>query len=115
MNLDRTIRRLAHILATALAAVLACAAAPAALATPRPRPPGWNKHPPQPAGPHPALRYPPGWNKHPPVPSHTHLAGAAGMPGWQVTLLITAAVLLAALAVTAYRIRTTRRRVATTA
>jgi hypothetical protein len=115
MNLDRTIRCLARTLTGALAACLAWAAAPAALATPRPGPPGWNKHPPVPAGPHTALRYPPGWNKHPPLPAHPHLAGAAGLPGWQITLIAAAAVLLAALVVTAYRIRTTRRRVATTA
>jgi hypothetical protein len=91
VNLDRTIRRLARLLAAALAACLAWAAAPAALATPRPRPPGWNKHP--------------------PLPAHTHLAAAAGLPGWQVTLIIAATVLLtAALAVLATRMRATRQR-----
>jgi len=114
MNPAHAIRRLARILAAALAAGLACAAAPAALATPRPRPPGWNKHPPLPAGPQPAVRFPPGWNKHPPLPAHTHLAGAAGMPGWQVTLIAAAAVLLAvALAILATRMRTTQRRMPT--
>jgi hypothetical protein len=55
---------------------------------------------------------PPGWNKHPPLPAHTHTAAAGGMPGWQITLIAAAAVLLAAaLAVTVYRIRAARRHV----
>ena len=50
MNPARIIGRLARILAVLGAAVLAVtAAAAAALATPRPKPPGWNKHPPPPA------------------------------------------------------------------
>jgi hypothetical protein len=74
--------------------LLALAAVPAALASPlRPPPPR-----------------PPGWNKHPPLPAHTHAAVTGGMPGWQITLIVAAAVLLAALAVTAYRMRATRRR-----
>jgi hypothetical protein len=55
---------------------------------------------------------PPGWYKHPPLPAHAHTAAAGGMPGWQVTLIAAAAVLLAAaLAVIVYRIRGARRRV----
>ena len=114
MNPAHTIRRLARILAAALATGLACAAAPAAVATPRPQPPGWNKHPPLPASAHPALRYPPGWNKHPPLPAHAHTLATGGMPGWQITLLVVIGVLLAtALAVT-YRLRAMRRRISAT-
>jgi len=114
MNPAHALRRLARILAAALAAGLACAAAPAALATPRPQPPGWNKHPPLPAAAHPALRFPPGWNKHPPLPAHAHSLATGGLSGWQITLLVVLAVLLAtALAVT-YRLRATRRRVSAT-
>jgi len=77
MNPARIIGRLARILAVLGAAVLAVtAAAAAALATPRPKPPGWNKHP--------------------PLPGHIH-AAVTGMPGWQITLIaITAAVLAVA-------------------
>jgi hypothetical protein len=71
--------------------LLAAAAAPAVLWADPPRP------------------RPPGWNKHPPLPAHTHLAGTAGMPSWQ-TALIAAALLVAALAVTSYRIRAARQR-----
>jgi hypothetical protein len=94
MTRIRRVRRLAAALAGLATALLGlAAAAPAALADPRP--------------PHP----PPGWYKHPPLPAHTQ-AAAAGMPGWQVTLIAAAAVLLAAaLAVTVYRIRAARRRV----
>jgi hypothetical protein len=75
--------------------LLALTAVPDALASPlRPPPPR-----------------PPGWNKHPPLPAHTHTAVTGGMAGWQITLIVAAAVLLAALTVTAYRIRATRRRV----
>jgi len=97
MNPARTIGRLARILAVLGAAVLAVtAAAAAALATPRPRPPGWNKHPPPPASSQPAINSPPGWTKHPPLPGHIH-AAVTGMPGWQITLIaITAAVLAVA-------------------
>jgi hypothetical protein len=55
---------------------------------------------------------PPGWNKRPPLPTHVHALATGGMPGWQITLIAAAAVLLAAaLAVLATRIRATRRRV----
>jgi len=92
MNPARTIGRLARILAVLGAAVLAVtAAAAAALATPRPRPPGWNKHP--------------------PLPAHVHAAVTGGMPGWQLTLIAAAAALVAAaLAVMVYRARSARRR-----
>jgi hypothetical protein len=113
MNPAHTLRHLTRAIAAALAAGLVCAAAPAALATPRPQPPGWNKHPPLPASTQPALWLRPGWNKHPPLPAHTHSLAAAGLPGWQLTLLAVLAALLAtALAVT-HRLRATRR--ATTA
>jgi hypothetical protein len=87
------IRRIPRSLAglAGLAGVLfACGTAtPAALATPPPRPPGWNKHPPL-----------------PPVHVHAHTAVTSGMPSWQITLIAAAAVLLAAaLAVIAARIR----------
>jgi hypothetical protein len=59
MKPAHAIHHLARILATALASLLACAAAPTALATPRPQPPGWNKHPPLPTRAQPAIRYPP--------------------------------------------------------
>jgi len=80
--------------------LVSLAAAPAALATPRPRPsPGWNKHPPVPASPSPALRFPPGWNKHPPLPAHAHPLPAGGTPGWQLTLMAVTVILLAATSV----------------
>ena len=66
-------------------------AVPAALATGRPEPPGWNKHPPLPARSHPVV--------------------TGGMPGWQITLIAAAVALLAVvLAVIVYRIRAARRR-----
>jgi hypothetical protein len=108
MNPICAIGRLACILAGL--AIAFAATAPAALAIPRPLPPGWNKHPPLPAGPQPAVRFPPGWNKHPPLPAHAHALAAAGMPVWQVTLIAAAALLTAALAVTGYRILAARRR-----
>jgi hypothetical protein len=59
---------------------------------------------------------PPGWNKHPPLPAHAHTLVTGGMPGWQITLIaVGAALLAAALAVTAYRMRTARRRVTVSA
>jgi hypothetical protein len=93
-------------------ALLGSAAAPAVLWAdpPRPRPPGWNKHPPLPTPARAAVRFSPGWNKHPPLPAHTHLAGTPGLPGWQLTLIVVMAVLLAtALAVLATRMLATRR------
>jgi hypothetical protein len=99
MNPARALRRLARILATlAAAALTVTATTAAALAAPRPRPPGWNKHPPLPASPQPALRFPPGWNKHPllPDPARVHAALSGGIPGWQLTLMAVTVVLLAA-------------------
>jgi hypothetical protein len=59
---------------------------------------------------------PPGWNKHPPLPAHAHTLVTGGMPGWQITLIaVGAALLAAALAVTAYRMRAARRRVTVSA
>jgi hypothetical protein len=113
MNHIHAIGRLAGVLAWLASALLALfAAAPAALANPRPRPPGWDKHPPLPVGTQPAIRFPPGWNKHPPLPAHVHPLAAAGLPGWQISLIVAVAVLAAAaLAVAAYRVRAVRRRV----
>ena len=93
MNPIRPIRRLACILAGLTAGLLAQATAspaafarpgppsvtPTALATPRPRPPGWNKHPPRPA--------------------HVHALATGGMPGWQITLIIAGIAVLAIAAV----------------
>jgi hypothetical protein len=110
MNPIRAIRRLACILAGL--AVTFAATAPAALATPRPRPPGWNKHPPLPASAHPAVQYPPGWNKHPPLPAHVHTLAIGGMPGWQITLIAAGATVLAAAVVLVARARAARRRTA---
>ena len=59
---------------------------------------------------------PPGWNKHPPLPAHAHTLAASGMPGWQITLIaVGAALLAAALAVTAYRMRAARQGVTVSA
>lgn len=82
MNLICAIRRPAGILLWLATVVLASlsAAAPALAATPRPWPPGWNKHPPVPGSPRPVLRFPPGWNKHPPLPAHVHRLAAAQSP-----------------------------------
>jgi len=55
---------------------------------------------------------PPSWNKHPPLPAHAHTLVTGGMTGWQIALIaIGAALLGAALAVIAYRMRAARRRV----
>ena len=77
MNPIRTIRCPARILAVLTSAVLASlAVAPAALATPRPRPPGWNTHLPPPA--------------------HVHPPATGGIPGRQLTLMAVTVVLLVA-------------------
>jgi hypothetical protein len=92
MTRIRHVRRLAASLAGLATDLLGlAAAAPAALAVP--------------GLPHP----PPGWYKHPPLPAHSHTVASGGMPGWQIILIAAAAVLLAALAVTAHRIRAARR------
>jgi hypothetical protein len=78
MNPTRALRRPACVLAWPAAAVLAVTAAPAALAAPRPRPPGWHKRP--------------------PLPAHIHPLATAGIPGWQLTLMaVTVALLVATL------------------
>jgi len=56
------------------------AAMPAALAAPRPPPPGWNKHP--------------------PLPAHAHPPATGVIPGWQLTLMAVTVVLLAVVLVT---------------
>jgi heme/copper-type cytochrome/quinol oxidase subunit 1 len=59
---------------------------------------------------------PAGWNKHPPLSTHAHALVTGGMPGWQIALIAAGAVLFAgALAVTVYRMRTARRRVTVSA
>jgi len=81
MNLIHVMRRPAGILLWLASAVLASltAAMPAALAGPRPGPPGWNKHP--------------------PLPAHPHPLAASGIPGWQQALMAVTVVLLAAVLV----------------
>jgi hypothetical protein len=101
MNHIRLIWRGASILAGLAAAF---AAAPAALAAPRPRPadsPPLNLAPPA-----------PGWDKHPPLPAHAHALAAGGLPGWQITLIAAAAVLAAAATVLLARARAARQRAA---
>jgi hypothetical protein len=112
MNPVHVIRRTAGVMAGLAMATLAVIAAPAALATPPPRPPGWNKHPPLPAASRAAVRFPPGWNKHPPLPDpgRAHAVLASSAPGWQITLIAVTAVLFAVtLAAVAYRVRAARR------
>jgi uncharacterized oligopeptide transporter (OPT) family protein len=102
MNPTRIIG-LARVLAAVAGTALIYAVAPAALATPRPRPPGWLYRPHLPAG----------WNKHPPLPgpAHLHAGLAAGMPGWQVIFLAVGAVLAVAVVLLA---RAARRRATAT-
>jgi hypothetical protein len=116
----RPARRLAAILAGLTATLLAAVtAAPAAFATRVPPPDTSLGAPPAAPAPRHLPPLPPGWNKHPPlghvvgpvykVPAHTVVAG--GMPGWQIALITAGAALLAVvLAIIAYRIRATRRR-----
>ena len=82
MNLIHAIRRPAGILLLLALVVLASltAAMPAALAAPRPRSPGWNKHP--------------------PLPAHLHPLAIGRIPGWQQALMAVTVVLLAAVLVT---------------
>jgi len=82
MNLIHAIRRPAGILLWLASVVLASftAATPAALAAPRPQPPGWNKH-------------------HP-LPAHAHPLATGVIPGWQLALMAVTFVLLAAVLVT---------------
>ena len=108
MNPTPTIRRVAGTLTGMATAVLAALAAPPvalAAASPRPARPSPADSPP--------LNLPgvPGsWNKHPPLPVHAHTIAPAGLPGWQVTLIAAAALLVAATAMTIYRVRAARQR-----
>ena len=112
MNRFHTIRRLAVILTGLMSALLALftGGGPAAFASvtggdPHGRP-GLTSPRPEPSG----------WSKHPPLPTHTHALATGGMPGWQIALIVAGAALLAAaLAVTAYRMRAARRRVTVSA
>jgi len=98
MNSLHTIRRRAMILTGLTGALLAfCAgAAPAAFASVL----GGDPHG------RPGLVSPP----EPPLPQ-THALATGGMPGWQIALIVAAALLGAALAVTVQRLRAARRRV----
>jgi hypothetical protein len=82
MNLIHAIRRPAGILLGLASIVLASltAAMPAALAAPRPGPPGWNEHP--------------------PLRAHADPPATAVIPGWQLALMALTVVLLAAVLVT---------------
>jgi hypothetical protein len=103
MNPIRAIRRLACTLAGV--AITLAAAVPAALASASPgqaRALSWADPP-----------LPPGWNKPPPRPAHPLVT--VGLPGWQITLIATAALAAAALAVAAYWARAIRRRASATA
>jgi hypothetical protein len=109
------IRRAVGLLASLTALLAQVTTGPAASAAQlRPDPPGWLER--LPVG----LRFPPapaGWDKHPPLPgqAQVHRALADGMAGWQITLIVGAATVLAALlAVTASRIRAGRRRIPAT-
>ena len=112
MNRFHTIRRLAVITPGLRGALRAfgAGAAPAAFASvlggdPHGRP-GLASPRPEPAG----------WNKHPPLSTHAHALVTGGMPGWQIALIAAGAVLLAGtLAVTVYRMRAARRRVTVSA
>jgi hypothetical protein len=118
MNRFHTIGRLAVILAGLAGSVLAFIAGPGPAAfaaslggAPHGRPGLLYGHPAL-ASPSPR---PPGWNKHPPLPAHAHML-VTGMPGWQIALIVAGAALLgAALAVLVYRARTARRRVTVSA
>jgi hypothetical protein len=100
MNLIHAIRRPAGVLLCLATVALASltTAAPAALATPQPRPSGQNNHPLVPA--RLALRFHPSWTKHPPPPAHVHPLATSAIPGWQLTLMAVTIVLLAATLVT---------------
>jgi len=97
MNTIHRFCRLAHLLAAGAAALLVLAAAsPAMAATAR------VPHYPPTAPPTQA-----------PAPALIHTVSAAGMPGWQIALIVAgAAVLSAIVAVTADRARASRRHVA---
>jgi hypothetical protein len=119
MNPIRHIRSVAVALAGLACAWLGIAiAAPAAFAATRVPPPV--------AGPPgiTVLHNPPGWNKHPPLPAghvtgpvyQVHTVVVGGMPGWQIALIAIGGALLAATAaVLAYRAWTIRRQPVPTA
>jgi len=106
MHPIRPIHRLACILAGLTAGLLALAtASPTAFA--RPGPPSVT--PTVQVTPRPL---PPGWNKHPPLPAHAHALATGGIPGWQITLIAAAAVLAAAAVPLVVRVRAARQRAA---
>ena len=120
MNRLSTIGRLAAIVAGLAGALLALCAGTASAASaavlaplggdPHGRPGLPASHP----GPATSPPLPPDWNEHPPLPARAHTLVTGGMPGWQITLLVAGAVLLAAaLAAAAYWIRSARQRVST--
>jgi hypothetical protein len=113
MNPIRHIRRLAGVLAGLVSALLVlAAAAPAALASgPGPLPPpGWNKHPPLPAG---HVHQP---MHQAPVPAPVHTVVVGGMPGWQIALIAAGAALAAGIAaVMVYRAWAAHRKTVTAA
>ena len=109
MNRIPNIRRLACVLAGLASAVLAFViTSPAAFAYRLPPSGGGS------AGPATLRPRPPGWDKHPPLPplhvgAHPVITG--GMPGWQITLIAVAAALAAAsLTVAISRMSAARRR-----
>jgi hypothetical protein len=118
MNPIQHLRRFAAVVA-GLAAALMAFATPAfaslppgyggpAASTPLPRPPGWNKHPPLPAG------HLTGPVYKATVPVHTVVIG--GTPGWVIALIAIGAALAAAtVAVLVDRVRSARRRTITAA
>ena len=109
------IRRVARLLAGLTALLRSITTGPAALAAQlRPDPPAWLGRLAA------RLHFPPasaGWDKHPPLPGQAHGHGAltGGMAGWQITLIVGATTVLAAvLAVIARRMRAGRRRATAT-
>src|SRR5215831_7183954 len=106
MNHLPAIGRLAVIVAGLAGALLAlCAGAASAALAAVLAPLGGDPHG-RPGQPGPAAS--------PPLPAHAPTPVTGGMPGWQITLLVAGAVLLAAaLAAAAYRIRSARQRVST--
>jgi hypothetical protein len=107
MNPIRATRRAASSLTGLAVGLLTLAtAAPAALA--RPWPPSVT-----PTAPATLRPRPPGWNKHPPLPAHVHPLAAGGISGWQIAIIAAAAVLAAtATVVLLARARAARRRAA---
>jgi hypothetical protein len=88
------------------AGLLIATAAPAVLWADPPLPPGWNKYLHLPAGPWPGVRFPPSRTNRPPLPAHGHTMVIGGLPGWHtILILVTAAVLTAAVVVVLTRPR----------